>query len=186
MNLLSLLLSSMLSSSSVDSLSGKTGLSSKQVSKLVALAIPILLKAMTSNASSSSGASSLLGALMQHNNKKSFADQIKEADTDDGSRIIGHILGADQNQVVSQLAGQSGVDTDQVNALLSALAPALLSGVSAASQSQADNGGAADLSSMLSLFGGMAQPAQQTVRPEAGAVDGSALLGALLSSMMKK
>lgn len=181
MNLLTVLLTSMLASGAVESLSGKTGLSSKQVSKLVKLALPILLKAMTSNASSGSGASSLLGALMQHKSQNTFEDQIKTADTDDGSRIIGHILGQDQNKVVSQLADQSGVGADQVSALLAAMAPALMSGVSAASQSQA-TGGAADLGAMLSLFGGKAQEQQKA---EDGAIDGTALLGALFSAMKK-
>ncbi|MBO6163482.1 MAG: DUF937 domain-containing protein, partial [Lachnospiraceae bacterium] len=166
MNLLSVLLTSMLSSTAVDALSGKTGLSKSVVKKLVALAIPILLKSMTSNASSASGASSLLGALMQHTNKNSFADQIQEADTDDGGKIIGHILGSDQDKVVKDLAGQSGVGADQVAALLSAMAPALMSGVSQANQSQASAGSqGADLSSMLSLFGGMGQQAQPEAKP---------------------
>ena len=65
MNLLGLLLASMTSQSSVGQVSGKTGLSKEQIRKLMFIAIPILLKYMTKNASSGSGAHSLLGALSQ-------------------------------------------------------------------------------------------------------------------------
>ena len=84
MNLLSLLAGTMLSQSSVNSVSGKTGLSSKQIQKLVMLALPILIKYMTKNASSGDGALSLLGALSQHKNKagnQSRGKQRKQADT---------------------------------------------------------------------------------------------------------
>ena len=196
MNLLSMLLSSMLSSGSVNNLSGKTGLSSQQVAKLVRLALPILLKAMTGNASSASGLASLVGALTQHTSKSSFADQIGEADTRDGSRIIGHILGSEEDAVVSRLAGESGASADQVSALLSMIAPALMSGVSAASHAQVQSqtqtlsqaapaGGVFDLSSMLSMFGGMSQPLVEEPKQDSAAMDGSALLGALLTSMLK-
>lgn len=194
MNLLSMLLSSMLSSGSVNNLSGKTGLSSQQVAKLVRLALPILLKAMTGNASSASGLASLVGALTQHTSKSSFADQIGEADTRDGSRIIGHILGSEEDAVVSRLACESGASADQVSALLSMIAPALMSGVSAASEAQVQSqtqaqaahaGGVFDLSSMLSMFGGMSQPLVEEPKQDSAAMDGSALLGALLTSMLK-
>lgn len=194
MNLLSMLLSSMLSSGSVNNLSGKTGLSSQQVAKLVRLALPILLKAMTGNASSASGLASLVGALTQHTSKSSFADQIGEADTRDGSRIIRHILGSEEDAVVSRLAGESGASADQVSALLSMIAPALMSGVSAASEAQVQSqtlsqaapaGGVFDLSSMLSMFGGMSQPLVEEPKQDSAAMDGSALLGALLTSMLK-
>lgn len=139
MSLLNTLLGSMTSQSSVQSLSGKTGLSGKQISGLLALAMPLLIKAMTKNASSGQGISSLLGALSQHTNpgKKSTAEQIEEADTEDGQKIIGHILGKDTDKVVNQLAGQTDLSADQVTSVLSQMAPAMMSGVNdAASQAK--------------------------------------------------
>ncbi len=175
MNLLGMLLSSLMSSSSVNSMSGKTGLSSKQIQKLVALAVPILLKALTSNASSTSGATSLLGALMQHTNRSSFADQIAEADTEDGDKIVHHILGDNSDQVVRQLATESGLETDQVNAVLANMAPALMSGVSAATQPQQQAQPDA-MSGLLGMFAG-AQP--QQLQQEEPAMDMGALSGIL-------
>ena len=50
------------------------------------LALPILIKYMTKNASSGDGALSLLGALSQHKNNNSMDLQLKDADEDDGPR----------------------------------------------------------------------------------------------------
>ena len=51
MNLLSILLAVMTSKAALGQVSGKTGLSQKQIKKLMMIAIPILIKYMTKNAS---------------------------------------------------------------------------------------------------------------------------------------
>ncbi len=137
MSLLSMLTGSLTSQSSVDSMSGKTGISSQQVSLLMSLALPLLIKYMMKNASSQDGASSLLGALTQHKSQKSAAQQIDEADADDGQKIISHIFGKDQNKIVKQFSGETGLSGDQVIQVLSHMAPALMSGVSAENEKKA-------------------------------------------------
>ena len=82
MNLLNLLLGSMSSDDSVNALSSKTGASTMQMMKLVKLALPLIIKYLTKNASSAQGAQSLLGALMQHKSTRSMADQFDEARAD--------------------------------------------------------------------------------------------------------
>ena len=79
MSLLNVLTKSLLSDVAVSALAKKTGLSSAKLKKLLPLAVPVLLKALTSNASSQSGIQSLLGALTQHTNTKSLPEQINEA-----------------------------------------------------------------------------------------------------------
>ena len=119
MSLLSLLTGSLSSQSSVDSLAKKTGLSSAAAKAIVAAAVPILIKSLTKNASSKEGASSLLGALMNHKNTKPIAQQIDEADVDDGGKIVNHIFGNNKTDVLSQLASQTGMDSNQVASALS-------------------------------------------------------------------
>lgn len=132
MNLLSLLLKGMTTASSISALSKKTGISAKTIKKFLPLVLPILLKAMTSNASSSSGAQSLLGALTQHTNKKPLEDQISNADEKDGAAIIGHILGGNAAAVTNELSSETGISSNEVNLLMSLIAPAMLSSLSAA------------------------------------------------------
>jgi hypothetical protein len=150
MNLLSILTSALTSGSALQALSAKTGLSEKQLKLILAIAIPLLLKKMTSNASNQSGALSLLGALGQHTSKKPLPEQIAEADQTDGGKILLHILGKDNDQAVQSLASQSGLSGNQVNTALGSLAPALLSTLSSATAS-AGNAGKVDLSDGLDL-----------------------------------
>ena len=181
MNLLSLLLSSLLTDSSVSALAKKTGLSATALKKLIPLAVPLLLKFLTSNASSESGALSLLGALSQHTNQKTLSDQINEADTEDGGKIIGHIFGNQSDAVTNRLAQQSGMSERDVSSALAGIAPALMSGLSAANHTvsaapKVDLSDGIDLSDLLGMFAG-AQSVQQV--PQGQSYGGGLLSGLL-------
>ena len=161
MNLLNILLKSMLSDGSISALAKKTGISSAKLTKLIPLAIPLLLKFMTKNASTESGALSLLGALSQHTNTKSMPEQLDEADEADGEKIIGHILGNETDNAVISLAQETGMSDEEVTRALGGLAPALLSGLSAATTSAAkpaankvDLSDGLDLSDVMAMLGG--------------------------------
>ncbi len=201
MNLLGILLKLMMSQSSVGSVSGKTGLSEKQIKQLMMIAIPLLLKYLTNNASQGSGASSLLSALAQHTNKNSMDIQLKDADEEDGSRIIGHILGGDQEKVTKDLSAQTGIDPKMIAKVLAILAPALLSGLSAATTTtaakpqQAQAAPTFSLSDGAGIFGsllGLGKEEKEEPQPQpqvlslggnASGYDGTALLQMLLGAM---
>ena len=178
MNLLNLLLKSLLTDASVSALAKKTGLNAGSLKKLIPLAVPLLLKFLTSNASSESGALSLLGALSQHTNQKTLSDQIDEADTEDGGKIIGHIFGNQSEAVTNRLAQQSGMSESDVSSALAGLAPALMSGLSAATHSvssapKVDLSDGFDLSDLMGMFAG----AQQVQAQPSGGSLLSGLLG---------
>ena len=161
----------------------------------------MLIKKLTSNASSQQGAASLLGALTQHTDTAPVANQIANADTADGNAIIGHILGSDQAATVNQLAAQANLSEEQVSSVLGNIAPALMSSLSAANtenvqaleEKPASGGGLGSLlggilgggssggsssgaASLLgSLFGGKQE------KEEEAAVDGSSLLNLLMN-----
>lgn len=163
MSLLSILTKSLLSDVALKALAKKTGLSSSKLKKLLPLAIPLLLKAMTNNASSQSGLESLLGALTQHTNTKSLPEQIEEADTTDGGKILGHIFGGNTDGVLNNLAQQSQMNEQEVGSALSSIAPALLSGLSAATNSNVrpsfDLSDGLDMGDVMAIFGGgLSQP----------------------------
>ena len=151
MNLLGILLKAMLSEGALKALAKKTGLNSKQLKKILPLALPLLLKMLTKNASEKDGALSLLGAPTPHTSKKTMAQQIEEADQDDGAKIIGHILGKDSQSSLLSLSSQSGLSQKEVSSVLSGIAPALLSGLSAATSSAGSSAGKVDLSDGLDL-----------------------------------
>jgi len=157
MNLSDLLMNSMSSESSVEALSKKAGVSAGQTSSLLSLALPILLRYLTNNASSQGGALSLANALTQHTNTSTMTEQFANADADDGNHIIAHILGNDNEQVVNSLSSQTGMDTSQVSSLLGNMAPGLMSGISAAAtsaQASQQETESLDFSDLMGTFGG--------------------------------
>ena len=159
MNLLSIIVKSLLTGGTLNTLMKKTGLNAKQLKKLIPLAVPLLIKMLTKNASSQEGLTSLLGALTQHTSKKPMQVQVAEADTEDGDKIIGHILGDNRDSSVISLANQSGLSQQQVSGVLSNIAPALLSGLSAATATGSNSGkvdlsDGLDLSDVMAMLGG--------------------------------
>ncbi len=157
MDLLDMLGNSMLTDSSLKAISGKTGATEDQSKAFVASAIPVLLKSMTENASSEEGARSLRSALDQHTNTGMLDRQIEDADMEDGSKIVRHILGDKSDHVVQALAAETNMSQEQVTRGLGSLAPALLSVLFAALKAYAkkpNNSGGFDLSDLLGMFGG--------------------------------
>ena len=192
MNLLSLLLGGLTSSNSVKATAKKAGLSSQLTSKLLIAAIPLLIKYMTQNASKKDGALSLANALTQHQTSAKVPAQIKNADVVDGTKIINHILGKDQNNVVANLAQETGASTNEVNSVLSIIAPALLGSLAAATTSAnkkmagtVDLSDGIDLSDVMGILGGSGS--NSMIGSLLGTAnkqnDGTQLLSALLSAM---
>ena len=191
MNLLNLLMGTLASDSSINSLSKKTGVNASLITKLLPLAIPILLKELTKNAGREGGAASLLTALGQHTNTRSIPQQIDDVDEEDGQKIVAHILGDDSDKVVSALAQETGMEGSQVSRSLGALAPALMSMLSSSANTVHSSGvnlsDGFDLTDVMGLFGG-AKPQQQNYSMLGSLLGGGApqqqssggLLGALL------
>ena len=193
MSLLDTLLRSMTSSSSLDTMSQRTGGSNDQMAALITAALPILLRAMTANASTQAGAASLNEALGQHRETGSVAEQFAAADMDDGAKILQHILGGNSSSVMNGLSRQSGLSSDQVGSALSALAPVLLSSLSAASNQApvqrqrpaidlSDGIDASDIMGFMQMMSQTQGGAQRRPQNQAS-FDGSDLLGLL--SMLK-
>ncbi len=181
MNLLQLLLGALTTNDSVNAASKKTGVASGSISKLLMMAVPLLITYLTKNASKKEGATSLLSALTQHTSTQTVSQQISNADSTDGAKIIAHILGSDQKSVISSLAKQTGLSAKEVNSVLNAIAPSLLNSLSTATTAQAakpqtnkvDLSDGIDLSDIAGLLGG-ANVSNTNSNPAAG------LLGSLL------
>ena len=183
MNLLGLLMAAMTTKNALGQIAKKTGLSEKQIKKLMLIAIPILIKYLTRNASSGDGAHSLLGALAQHNNKEEMGLQLKDADENDGHKIIGHIFGKKEEAVTQNLSAQSGLTQDQVNQILAIMAPAILSGVSEAAAGTAANQMSSAQSPVPGIFSALLGTGAQVQADEKDdAINGTALLQALLNA----
>ena len=184
-DLLNLLASGLGTSESINHMSGKTSASNDQVTAALLSALPSMLGQMKTNASTQTGATSLMSALNQHDlSKLSDADivsLIKNADEKDGVKILNHLYGSQAKTEAAQasLAKQSGVSTAQMAKIMAIAAPALLTAVAAAKKKQAAQAAAEaaaaqqaaqakktsesdDLMALLSSLSGVHVPQTQT------------------------
>lgn len=161
MNLLEMLGGSLTEEASVNNIAKKSGSSNAQIIKLVGVFLPLVITYLTRNAKKKEGAKSLANALGQHKDTKSIAAQIKDADTDDGEKILKHILGDDEDEVTTRLARQTGMSSSQVTSALDAMLPGIMSGISASAskaskkkQTGVDLSDGFDLSDVMGMLGG--------------------------------
>ena len=162
MNLLKVLTMVLTSGAALKALSSKTGLSQKQLKMIITIALPLLIGKLTSNAASKSGATSLLGALGQHKDKKTIDKQIEDVDEEDGAKILGHIFGDEKEKAMASVAKSAGVSTNDVSKVLGSISPSILSGLSEATvtaskqkkSSGFDLSDGFDMTDVMGLFGG--------------------------------
>ena len=157
-----------------------------QVESLLTSALPVLMQNMANNASTKEGKDSLTKALSQHASKggtTNVTSLLKQADTKDGEKILGHLLGGSQNDVTSALAKKSGLSSASTLTLLATLAPVLMNLVGNENEKSSKDSGL-DLGDMISLMGGLSGGSKK----KSGGIDLLDLAGDLLgdSSSNKK
>lgn len=113
----------------LESLANQFGVSKDTVALAAQQAVPTLLKQLTQNAQDEQKAASLEKALDDHS-EDDFTDvltNLVKADQTDGGKILGHIFGGQQDQVIHGLGNTSGIGSGNMGTLLMMLAPLLLS-----------------------------------------------------------
>ena len=122
------LLSTLLSSDSVSGVSKATKADDKEVQSVLNAALPLLLKGAKKQSEDKDTAASFATALLSHGKKdtSNLSSFLKNVDLDDGSKIIGHLLGKDDDSV-KKIAKSSGVSAKKTGDILSAAAPLLMS-----------------------------------------------------------
>jgi hypothetical protein len=109
-------------------LAAQLGVDEQTVEQATRSALPALLGGMQANAQSPKGEVSLLEALGQHD--PSLVEggvDLDQVDTADGTKIVNHVFGGQQNEVVNTLGGLGNVGKDLIAKLLPLLAPIVMS-----------------------------------------------------------
>lgn len=158
------LLSSDLGKTIISGVAGSTGQDQGKTGGLLSMALPVLMKAMERNASTPQGAEGLMGAISGKHNGSIldnlgglFGGGVNDEVKQDGSKILGHILGNKQSGVEQVLGQKAGMDTGAVGDILKVAAPILM-GVLGKQASQKNVSSAGDISGLLGgLLGGASQ-----------------------------
>lgn len=194
------LMSTLLSSDSIQGMSSLTGTQPDEVKTVLAAALPQMMKGAEGQAVNAETAESFVGALADHAkvDTSDIAAFLQKVDLEDGGKIVGHLLGADTDATTERAASVSGLGTAQTGSILSAIAPLLMSLLGQQTQQTAQ---AAPTSSgigglmgsllgggnmgglMLNLLGGggASAPAAQPQEEEDDGKEGGGLLATLMN-----
>ena len=144
------------------------------IAQVLSNGIPSMLQGMQNNASTEEGAASLSKALEAHGKDdiSNIASFLGGADLKDGKKILGHIFGDGQKDIMSEISNAAGVTRGKATSILALFAPLLLSSLGNQQQSQQQDSGF----SLGGLLGGLLGGGQQ---------QSSNLLGSLLGSAAK-
>jgi len=134
------------------------GVSQNEAKTASSQVITSLLGGMTNNAQQSSGADSLAAALVKHVAAgQTFATNgvnLDKVDTEDGSKIVKHTLGASTPKAAAAIAEKTGSDPSLLQKLLPMLAPVVMAYVAnKAGKGAAPAGGTGNV--VGSLVGGL-------------------------------
>ncbi len=141
----------------INGVAGSTGQDSSKTSSVLTMALPVLMKAMERNASTPEGAQGLMGALSNHdggildNLGGLFGGGVDESVTNEGGKILGHILGDKTSGVEQVISQKAGIDAGSVGNILKTAAPLLMGMLGKQSQQS----GVSDANGLTSLIGGM-------------------------------
>lgn len=127
------LLNSDLGKTIISGVSGSTGTDQNKTSSVLTMALPVLMKAMQRNASTPQGAEGLMGALngkhdgsILDNLGGLFGGGVDQEVTNDGDKILGHVLGQKRRGVEQVIGQKSGLDAGSVANILKVAAPILM------------------------------------------------------------
>lgn len=148
-----------LNSGVIDQVSKQTGISATDAASVMEDVLPMLLKGMQGQASDSKTQPGFLQALADHS-KQDTADVssfIKNVDTEDGDKIVNHLLGQEKEAVAAKAKKKSGIDTKTILKIMAILAPLLMTKMgSAAKESEATTKGSIGAADVLNIVGGLA------------------------------
>jgi hypothetical protein len=149
-----------LSGAALGQLSQQIGANPSQTQSALTAALPLLLSALSRNASSAQGAAALHTAVT-NDHDGSILDNVMgflgNSQAGPGAAILQHVLGGQQQTVTSGLAQSTGMNPSAIGQLLQTVAPLVLGAVGRTTQQQGLN--PAQLAQMLGSQNQVAQTA---------------------------
>jgi len=143
------LLGELQSGDAARTLSQQLGTDERATSDAISASLPVLIGALTRNASQPAGAESLHNALARDHDG-SILDDLMGAlgggQAKAGASILDHIFGGRQQTVESQIGRKTGLDASSIAQLLATLAPLVLGAMGRAQRDRGlDAGGLSDV-----------------------------------------
>lgn len=123
------MLSEQLHGGNLSKISRQIGADENATQGALSAALPLLISALSRNASGREGADALAGALARDHDGsilENLSGFLDNPDTTNGDGILGHVLGAKRGMIENGLSRSSGLSAGSVGKMLSMLAPVLM------------------------------------------------------------
>jgi len=182
----------------ISGVAGSTNTDENKTSRVLTMALPVLMKVMERNAATTEGAQGLMGALERKhdgsildNLSGLFGGGVDDNVKTDGAKILGHVLGQRQQGVQKVIGQKAGIDAGSVGEILKVAAPILM-GVLGKEKKQSNISSQNDLGSMLGeMLGGNSVKQEQSFLEQILDADGDGsvvddVAGMLLGEKNKK
>ena len=131
------------------------GTNPQQTEAALEAAVPLLLGAMTRNATQPGGLDALAAAVNQHDDSAILGfQQGRVPDLNEGQKILGHVFGGQQQAAANALSQRAGINPQMAMQILMMVAPLILSYLSNRSRAQGGQMGG-NMGGQLGLPGGL-------------------------------
>ncbi len=165
-------------------LAGQLGVNEQEAEQAARTALPALLGGIQANTADPGGASSFAQAVQQHDGSLVEGGvDLNQVDPNEGQKIVNHVFGAQQGQVVQQLGGVGGAGgSGLIQKLLPILAPIVMAYLAKQLTGATSNAGAeGGLGGLLGgLLGGVLGGGGNTAPQQQSGPDLGSILGGLL------
>lgn len=123
------LISTLMSKDSLNGISQVTHTTNEDTRSVLSAALPLLLSGAQAQSQNANTAASFGNALFNHGqqNTSNIGSFLQGVDLIDGGKIIGHLLGLNNNSTMNMISQQTGVSSNNTSNILSAAAPLLMS-----------------------------------------------------------
>ena len=178
------LMSSLLSDQNIKAVASKAGVSEEEAASVLATALPVMLNGANGQASDANTTESFFHAVNDHAKKDPESVDLKE-----GGKIVGHLLGTDEEAAENAIAKRAGMSSANVGLILAAAAPLILNMLGNSTSSSNSSAGTASLLNAL-LGGGMNSNASSSLMTSAltsvlgNALGGNSSSNSLLGSLL--
>ena len=141
-------------SGALNQVSQMLGVDEKDTVSAFTEVLPNLVKGMQGQASNKETQQGFLQALTDHSkdNTDDIKSFIKGVDTEDGAKIVQHLLGSQTEEVAAKAQKKSGLDMKTVLKIMAIAAPILMSQTGKTAQKTAKEKGSGD---MANIVGGL-------------------------------
>ena len=144
----------MLQSGALDQVSGMLGVDGKSAESAIEYVMPMLLQGMQGQMKNEETKYGFMQALNDHSKQdtRDLRKAVKDADVDDGAKIVKHLLGAQEEEVAAKATKKSGLDTKTILKIMAILAPILMSKMGQTAKTETARSSSGD---MMKVVGGL-------------------------------